>query len=74
MVPFEQLSAEVLQAIAEDFCTRDGTDYAERELPLEEKVALLLNQLRAAQVHIVFEAESETLRIVTTDELPNKPA
>ncbi len=40
-VPLERLQAEVLQALLEEFATRDGTDYGERELNLAEKVERL---------------------------------
>lgn len=35
MVPWDQLSAEALRGLIEEFVTRDGTDYGEVEVPLE---------------------------------------
>ena len=35
MVPPQRLQAEVLQALLEEFASRDGTDYGERECTLE---------------------------------------
>lgn len=69
-VPHRRLSAEVLRAVAEDFCTRDGTDYGETEMPLEQRVSLLMRQLERGEAHILYEAVSETLRIVSSHELP----
>jgi uncharacterized protein YheU (UPF0270 family) len=66
----QRLSPQLLRAIAEDFCTRDGTDYGEHELSLEEKVSMLMGQLKRGEAHVLFEATSQTLRIVTTDALP----
>ena len=68
-VPLDQLPEATVRAIAEDFCTRDGTDYGETEMTLEAKVELLLRQLRKGEAHIVFEARSQTLRIVNEREL-----
>jgi len=68
-VPLDQLAEETVRAIAEDFCTRDGTDYGAVEMTLEAKVELLLRQLRKGEAHILFEARSQTLRIVNTQEL-----
>ena len=70
IVPYQDLPPATMRAVAEDFCTRDGTDYAEQEMPLDRRVALLMGQLERGDAHILFEASSQTLRIVGTDELP----
>ena len=67
----EQLSEAALNALVEEFVTRDGTDYGSAELSLEEKVARLMGQLAAGEARIVFEPESETTNIVLTRELPS---
>ena len=72
-VPYTALPADTLRAIAEDFCTRDGTDYGEVELSQAERVALLMGQLERGEAHILFEATTQTLRIVTRDELRRVP-
>ncbi len=58
-IPPERLAAEVLVALLEEFASRDGTDYGERELTLEEKVGNLRGQLDAGELCILFQAESE---------------
>jgi uncharacterized protein len=58
-VPPQRLQADVLQALLEDFASRDGTDYGEREFTLDEKVERLQRQLRAGELHILFDADSE---------------
>ncbi len=40
-VPPQRLQADILQALLEEFASRDGTDYGERELSLEQKVGSL---------------------------------
>ena len=37
IIPYDQLSEEALNALIEDFVTRDGTDYGETELTVQEK-------------------------------------
>lgn len=71
-VPYGDLPPDTLQTIAEDFCSRDGTDYGEVELSLEQKVTMLMTQLRRGEAHILFEANSQTLRIVTAQELQQR--
>ena len=44
-VPASQLEPDTLNALLEEFASRDGTDYGLRELPLEDKVARLQRAL-----------------------------
>lgn len=67
-VPYTDLSAEALQSLAEEFVSRDGTDYGEAEKSLEEKVALLIHQLETSRAKIYFDSESETINIVAERE------
>ncbi|MBV1877063.1 MAG: YheU family protein [Pseudomonadales bacterium] len=69
-VPWQTLSTQVLQAVIEDFVTREGTDYGVRDLTLKDKVEQVLNQLKNEQAVIVFETESETCSIMLADEIP----
>ena len=59
-IPPARLDAEVLQALLEEFASRDGTDYGERELALEQKVAQLRRQLDERGLLLLFDSESET--------------
>jgi len=45
-VPLEELSAELLRSVVESFVLREGTDYGERELSLDDKVARVIRQLQ----------------------------
>ena len=63
-VPYTRLTADVLRRIAEEFVTRDGTDYGAVEKTLDEKVAHVTRQLERGEAVIVFDAESETINIV----------
>jgi uncharacterized protein YheU (UPF0270 family) len=58
-VPVQRLQADVLQALLEEYASRDGTDYGERERTLEEKVAQLLRQLRTDELQILYDVRSE---------------
>ncbi|MDG2047463.1 MAG: YheU family protein [Halioglobus sp.] len=64
LVPFQRLEAEVLQALLEDYATRDGTDYGERERTTEEKVDRLQCQLGTGELHILYDADSEQWDLV----------
>lgn len=58
-VPPERLEADTLQALLEDYASRDGTDYGEQELSLARKVDDLRNQLRRGDLLIVCELDGE---------------
>jgi uncharacterized protein YheU (UPF0270 family) len=59
-VPHDALRSETLEALVEEFITREGTDYGYREHTLEEKKASVMRQLRAGEVQILFDPESES--------------
>jgi uncharacterized protein YheU (UPF0270 family) len=67
-VPPGRLAQDVLRALYEDYVTRDGTDYGERELALEEKVQRLAAQVAAGKVLLLYECESEQWDLVGADE------
>lgn len=68
LVPYTELSAELLRAVVESFVLREGTDYGERELSLDDKVARMIAQLKRGEANIVFDPASESVTI-----LPGRP-
>lgn len=65
VVPYTELSADLLHAVIESFVLREGTDYGEREIPLQDKVARVVGQLQRGEARIVFDPESDSVTIVT---------
>ena len=63
-VPHTALAADLLRAVIESFILREGTDYGERELSLDDKVARVLRLLEGGEVRIVFDPQTETVDIV----------
>ncbi len=66
-VPPEKLTAELLQAIIEDFITREGTDYGHDEYSLEEKVAQVRLQLNENKAFIAFDSVTESCTLLIRD-------
>lgn len=66
-LPPQRLQADVLQSLLEDFASRDGTDYGEREFTLAEKVARLQYQLQAGELHILYDLDSEQWDLVSRE-------
>jgi uncharacterized protein YheU (UPF0270 family) len=64
-VPHTALEADVLRAVIESFVLREGTDYGERELSLDDKVARVMGLLEGGAARIVFDPETQTVAILT---------
>ena len=67
-IPYDQLSPEALQGVVEEFVTRDGTDYGEVEVPLGTKIAQVLAQLKSGKAVIVFDQETESCTVLSSDD------
>ena len=65
-IPHTELSADALRGVVESFVLREGTDYGEREYSLEQKLAHVYRQLERGEAQIVFDPNTETIDIVTT--------
>ena len=58
-VPPQRLEDEVLQSLLEEYASRDGTDYGEKELTLEDKVKRLQHQIDDSELYILYDLDSE---------------
>lgn len=65
LVPYTELSPDILRAVIESFVLREGTDYGEREISLEQKVATVMRQLIRGDARILFDPATESVAIVT---------
>lgn len=63
-VPHGELAPATLRAVIESFVLREGTDYGERDAPLENKVADVLRQLERREAVIVYDPVSDSVDIV----------
>lgn len=69
IIPYQALSAEALQALLEDFVTRDGTDYGLVEMSRQEKSAYLLALLKKGDLLITYDDELQSCGLVTKEAL-----
>jgi len=63
IIPHTDIAADTLNALIEEFVTRDGTDYGDIESGLATKVQQVMNQLERKDVFIVYSEEYETCTI-----------
>lgn len=66
-VPYSSLQSDTLNAVVEEFVTRPGTDYGERERSLDAKIDDVMRQLRRGEAKLVFDPETGTVNIVPAD-------
>lgn len=69
LIPLDQLPAETLHAIIEQFVLSEGTDYGESEVSLDQKVAQVHQQLINKEAFIVYSELHETVNIMSKDAL-----
>lgn len=65
LIPISQLQEETLNNILEEFITREGTDYGDYEISLQQKVERLKRQIVKGDVVIVFDSVLENVNLMT---------
>lgn len=64
-IPYDQLSADTLTAILEEYASREGTEYGEVDYSLAQKVTMLRKQLERGDVGISFDTQTETCSLIS---------
>ena len=67
IVPPDRLSASLLEALIEEFVTREGTDYGHEQWTLERKCEQVKRDVAAGRVLIAFDPESGTTNLLPVD-------
>jgi len=68
LVPWDQLSPSALQSVMEEYVTREGTEYGEKDVALTDKVRDVRRQLERGEVVVVFDLASQSANLVTARE------
>ncbi len=63
-VDYRALSADALRGLIEEFVSREGTDYGEKEKSFEDKVRDVERQLESGEVRIIYDLVEEGANIV----------
>jgi hypothetical protein len=64
VIPHEDLTADVLRRVVESFVLREGTDYGQEDLSLDQKVTRVMRQLGRGEAQILFDPQSQTVDVV----------
>lgn len=69
IISISDLNAETLLNIIEGFVLREGTEYGEADVSLEDKVQQVLSQLKSGDVLLVYSELHETVNIIPKQQL-----
>ncbi|TYL48464.1 YheU family protein [Marinomonas sp. IMCC 4694] len=69
LIPYDSLAAETLEAILDDIVSREGTDYGDYDLTVEQKREQALRYLKCGDAVLLFDTESETIKMVLKEAL-----
>jgi uncharacterized protein YheU (UPF0270 family) len=63
-IPHGELSPAALRGLVEAYVLREGTEYGERDVPLELKVAQVMRQLERGEARVIFDPQTEVVDLV----------
>lgn len=67
IIPYEQLSADALDGLIEEYVTRDGTDYGEQEMSLTDRVTQVKRKLVTGEAVILFSEGKGECNIISSN-------
>ena len=65
-IPYQRLTDDALEAIIEEFVSREGTDYGDYSDSLADKVQQVLAQIKKGKAVILFDPASQNCHIELT--------
>jgi uncharacterized protein YheU (UPF0270 family) len=68
-IPIDRLKPDILLSVIEEFVTRSGTDYGEREVPTDVKIKEVKHLLKTGLAVLLYDEETETCNIFLVDDL-----
>ena len=63
IIPWQQIAPDTLDNLIREFILREGTDYGEQEVSLEEKVEQVRTQIQSGEAVILFSELHESIDI-----------
>ncbi len=68
-IPIDRLKPDILLSVIEEFVTRSGTDYGEREVPTDIKIKEVRHLLETGLAVLLYDEETESCNIFLVDDL-----
>ncbi|KLN65656.1 MULTISPECIES: YheU family protein [Vibrio] len=63
IIPWQQIEPETLENLIREFVLREGTDYGDVEVSLQDKIDQIRTQLESGEAVVVFSELHETVDI-----------
>jgi uncharacterized protein YheU (UPF0270 family) len=63
IIPWQEIATETLDNLIKEFVLREGTDYGQTEITLDDKIDQVREQLKSGDAVIVFSELHETVDI-----------
>ena len=67
-IPIDRLKPDILLSVIEEFVTRSGTDYGERDVPIDIKIKEVKHLLKTGLAVLLYDEETETCNIFLVDD------
>lgn len=68
IIPTNELSADVLNAIIKEFVLREGTEYGFQDVTLQEKILQVKEQLAQGSAVLAYSELHETVNILSIEQ------
>ena len=71
-IPYEQMDTETLRALVEEFITRDGTFYGKKEMSMDQKIDMVIEQLKSGEAVITWDRYVQSSNIALSRDVSRK--
>ncbi len=68
-VAYKELESTTLKKLVEEFIMREGTDYGAVEMDLDQKISLVINQLKNGDAALMWDTNLQSSNIVLKKDL-----
>ena len=72
LIPYQALEPDTLNNLIESFILREGTDYGKEEIPLSQKTANILQQLKEGTIVILYSQLSQSVTLIHKNQLTQR--
>jgi uncharacterized protein len=72
-VPHKELDPNTLRKLIEEFIMREGTDYGEVEMDLDQKISMVINQVKNGDAALMWDTNLQSSNIVLKKDLEKQP-
>ena len=69
IIPIDAVEADTLYNLVESFVLREGTDYGESEISIEDKVQQVIAQLKSEEAFLLYSELHESVNIISRQEM-----